>query len=145
MLRNLPIDGMATARLSYGTEFRYLNRFAPLSSPMRTGSLDLDVFIYDPPDVLRHGREYSADSDGDGPSVSKDLFIKAWPPLSSWIQKNRRAGNTRSIYMMCVSQKAFILKIAFMRLHFKRIAQQGGFGEQRRGRDEQIFRRRRPV
>ena len=39
--------------------------------PMRPG--------YEPPSNLQHGREYSSDEDGDGPSLNKITFLQAWP------------------------------------------------------------------
>ena len=40
---------------------------------------------------LFHGKEYSSDSEGDGPGVDKATFFEVWPLVSLWIKQNNRA------------------------------------------------------
>ena len=38
----------------------------------------------EPPDVSQHGRQYSSDEDGDGPSLDKATFLDAWQCIATW-------------------------------------------------------------
>ena len=105
------------------------------NSSVRTLSLN----NYEPSDVLQHGRKYSSDEDGDGPSLDKAIFLGAWPYIATWIRQNRRAGNLSVAHYMCAAQYLYILKVAFMRLHFKKMAQREGFGDNLRFFDEGIL------
>ena len=126
-LSYLPVGRLGTtARMRYVMDFRYMNRHVPLTRQLPLGLPDNDeIYSYEPPDVLQHGREYSSDEEGDGPSVDKDIFLEVWPYIATWIRQNRRAGNLSVAHDMCAAQYLYILKVAFMRLHFKKIAQRG--------------------
>jgi hypothetical protein len=78
---------------------------------------------------LLHGKEWSSDEDGDGPSLSKMIFLEAWPYVADWIKSNRKAGNLRIAYRMCRMQREHPLQVAFWRLHLVRIRQTHGHGD----------------
>jgi hypothetical protein len=39
---------------------------------------------------LFHGKKYSSDSEGDGPGVEKNTFMKVWPLVSLWIKTEQQ-------------------------------------------------------
>jgi hypothetical protein len=78
---------------------------------------------YEPPSNLQHGREYSSDEDGDGPSLNKITFLQAWPFIATWIKQNRRWGNLRVAYAMCRAQDMHLMQVAFIRLDNERYSE----------------------
>ena len=141
MLRNLPIGGLGTAaRMRYVTDFRYINRFAPLTSYRPLGLPDNDVYIYEPPDVLQHGREYSSDEEGDGPSVDKKIFLESRPLVAAWIKQNRRAKNLKVAEEMCRKQYMHLLQVAFLRQHLMKVVQMQGPTDEEAASPEDLYR-----
>ena len=82
----------------------------------------------EPPDVSQHGRQYSSDEDGDGPSLEKATFLEAWQSIAMWIRQNRRASSLIVAHDMGAAQYLYILKVAFMRLHFKKLVREEDSG-----------------
>ncbi len=75
---------------------------------------------------MQHGRKYSSDEDGDGPSLDKKIVLESWPLVAAWIKQKRRAKNLKVADEMCRKQYMHLLQVAFLRLHLMKVVQMQG-------------------
>ena len=105
------------------------NRYVLTYLDVLSHGVPLDIELpSNPPRDVEHGRKWSSDEDGDGPTMTKVLFFVAWPIVSRWIRENRRAaerikrvGNPIIIREMCALQRNCLLQVALLRFMLNRI------------------------